>query len=65
MLVRMRAAPSWGCEVKMEDSQVIHIPQVLTEPLLRLAAEKELPLEDILESAFRIIVEGRPDNAQH
>ena len=41
----------------------IEIPPQLTEPLLRLAAETERPLEDIIETALRNYLQGGQDNA--
>ena len=41
----------------------IEIPSQLTEPLLRLASETELPLEDIVEAALRNYLERSQDNA--
>ena len=40
----------------------IEIPPQLTEPLLRLASETELPLEDIVETALRNYLERSQDN---
>ena len=41
----------------------IEIPPQLTEPLLRLASEKELAVEDIVETALRNYLERSQDNA--
>lgn len=41
----------------------IEIPPQLTEPLLRLASETGLPLEDIVETALRNYLERSQDNA--
>lgn len=41
----------------------IEIPPQLTEPLLRLASETELPLEGIVETALRNYLERSQDNA--
>lgn len=41
----------------------IEIPLGLTEPLLRLASETELPLENIVETALRNYLERSQDNA--
>lgn len=41
----------------------IEIPPHLTEPLLRLASETELPLEDIVETALRNYLERSKENA--
>ena len=41
----------------------IEIPPGLTEALLRLASETELPLEDIVETALRNYMERSQDNA--
>lgn len=41
----------------------IEIPPHLTESLLRLASETELPLEDIVETALRNYLERSQDNA--
>lgn len=40
----------------------IRIPAPLADTLLRLAAETELPLEDIVETAFKNYLERRFDN---
>ena len=42
----------------MLEEQEIHIPAALTETLLLLAAEKELTLEEILETAILRYVKG-------
>ena len=41
----------------------IEIPPHLTDLLLRLTSEKELPLEDIVEAALRNYLERSQDNA--
>lgn len=41
----------------------IEIPPQLAEPLLRLASETELPLEDIVEAALKNYLERSQDNA--
>ena len=41
----------------------IEIPLHPTEPLLRLASETELPVEDIVETALRNYLERSQDNA--
>lgn len=41
----------------------IEIPPGLTEPLLWLASETELPLEDIVETALRNYLERSKENA--
>lgn len=41
----------------------IEIPPHLTESLLRLASETELPLEDIVEAALKNYLERSQDNA--
>lgn len=41
----------------------IEIPPHLTESLLRLASETELPLEDIVETALRNYLERSKENA--
>ena len=56
-------APSWECEVPMGERLEIEIPSQLTEPLLRLASETELPLEDIVEAALKNYLERSQDNA--
>lgn len=47
----------------MEERFEIEIPTRFTEPLLRLAAETEKPLEDIVETALRNYLQGGQDNA--
>ena len=41
----------------------IEIPPQLTEPLLQYASGTELPVEDIVEHAFRSYLERSQDNA--
>lgn len=40
----------------------IRIPAPLADALLRVAAETELPLEDIVETAFKNYLERSRDN---
>lgn len=47
----------------METKYEIEIPPHLTESLLRLASETELPLEDIVETALKNYLERSQDNA--
>lgn len=47
----------------METKYEIEIPPHLTESLLRLASETELPLEDIVETALRNYLERSKENA--
>lgn len=47
----------------METKYEIEIPPHLTESLLRLASETELPLEDIVEAALKNYWERSQDNA--
>lgn len=42
----------------------IEIPPQLTEPLLRLASETDLPLEDIVEAALKNYLERSQDNTE-
>lgn len=41
----------------------IKIPPQFIEPLLRLASETEMPLEEIVETALRNYLERSQDNA--
>lgn len=47
----------------METKYEIEIPPHLTESLLRLASETELPLEHIVEAALKNYLERSQDNA--
>lgn len=47
----------------METRYEIEILPQFIEPLLRLASETELPLEDIVEAALRNYLERSRDNA--
>lgn len=47
----------------METKYEVEIPPHLTESLLRLASETELPLEDIVEAALKNYLERSQDNA--
>lgn len=47
----------------METKYEIEIPPHLTESLLRLASETELPLEDIVEAALKNYLERSKENA--
>ncbi len=57
-------APSWECEVWMRERIEIQIPEPLVEAVLRTAAQQELTVEEILESAIRNYLEGRTDNGR-
>ena len=48
----------------MNDRIEIEIPAALTDALLRFAAEQELSVEEIVETAMRIYMEGRLDNGR-
>lgn len=47
----------------METKYEVEILPHLTESLLRLASETELPLEDIVEAALKNYLERSQDNA--
>ena len=47
----------------MEEKYEIEIPQYLTEPLLRIAAETEQSLEDVVDAALRNYMERSRNNA--
>lgn len=42
----------------------IEIPAPLTDAILRFAAEQELTVEEIVETAMRIYMEGRLGNGR-
>ena len=48
----------------MNDRIEVQIPATLTDALLRFAAEQELSVEEIVETAMRIYMEGRLDNGR-
>lgn len=48
----------------MNDRIEVQIPAALTDALLRFAAEQELTVEEIVEAAIRIYMEGRLDNGR-
>ena len=48
----------------MNDRIEIEIPAVLTDALLRFAAEQELSVEEIVETAMRNYMEGRLGNGR-
>ena len=48
----------------MNDRIEVQIPPVLTDALLRFTAEQELSVEEIVETAMRIYMEGRLDNGR-
>ena len=57
---RKKPALSWVCEVSaMNDRIEIEIPAPLTDAILQFAAEQELTVEEIVETAIRIYMEGR------
>lgn len=62
---RKKPAPSWVCEVSvMNDRIEVQIPAALTDALLRFAAEQELSVEEIVETAMRNYMEGRLGNGR-
>lgn len=62
---RKKPAPSWVCEVSvMNDRIEVQIPAPLTDALLRFAAEQELSVEEIVETAMRNYMEGRLCNGR-
>lgn len=62
---RKKPAPSWVCEVSvMNDRIEVQIPVALTDALLRFAAEQELSVEEIVETAMRNYMEGRLGNGR-
>ena len=62
---RKKPALSWVCEVSaMNDPIVVRIPASLTDGLLRFAAEQELSVEEIVETAMRNYMEGRLCNGR-
>ena len=63
--LRKKPALSWGCEVSaMNDRIEVQIPAPLTDALLRFAAEQELSVEEIVETAVRNYMEGRLGNGR-
>ena len=65
ILPRKKPAPSWVCEVSaMNDRIEVQIPAALTDALLRFAAEQELSVEEIVETAMRNYMEGRLCNGR-
>ena len=48
----------------MNDRIEVQIPATLTDALLRFVAEQELSVEEIVETAMRIYMEGRLDNGR-
>ena len=48
----------------MNDRIEVQIPAALTDALLRFSAEQELSVEEIVETAMRIYMEGRLDNGR-
>lgn len=48
----------------MREKFEIQIPEPLAEALLRTAAQRELTVEEILETAIRNYLEGRTDNGR-
>lgn len=62
---RKKPALSWVCEVSaMNDRIEIEIPAPLTDAILQFAAEQELTVEEIVETAMRIYMEGRLGNGR-
>lgn len=62
---RKKPALSWVCEVSaMNDRIEIQIPAPLTDAILQFAAEQELTVEEIVETAMRIYMEGRLCNGR-
>lgn len=65
ILPRKKPALSWVCEVSaMNDRIEIEIPAPLTDAILQFAAEQELTVEEIVETAMRIYMEGRLCNGR-
>ena len=48
----------------MNDRIEVEIPAPLTDAILQFAAEQELTVEEIVETAMRIYMEGRLDNGR-
>lgn len=48
----------------MNDRIEVRIPAALTDALLRFAAEQELSVEEIVETAMRNYMEGRLGNGR-
>ena len=48
----------------MNDRIEVQIPASLTDAILQFAAEQELTVEEIVETAMRIYMEGRLDNGR-
>ena len=48
----------------MNDRIEVRIPASLTDAILQFAAEQELTVEEIVETAMRIYMEGRLDNGR-
>lgn len=48
----------------MNDRIEVQIPAPLTDAILQFAAEQELTVEEIVEMAIRIYMEGRLDNGR-
>ena len=62
---RKKPALSWVCEVSaMNDRIEVRIPAPLTDAILQFAAEQELTVEEIVETAMRIYMEGRLGNGR-
>ena len=63
--LRKKPALSGVCEVSaMNNRTEIEIPAPLTDAILQFAAEQELTVEEIVETAMRIYMEGRLDNGR-
>ena len=62
---RKKPVLSWVCEVSAMNNRIeIEIPAPLTDAILRFAAEQELTVEEIVETAMRIYMEGRLGNGR-
>ena len=48
----------------MNDRIEVRIPAPLTDAILQFAAEQELTVEEIVETAMRIYMEGRLGNGR-
>lgn len=62
---RKKPALSWVCEVSSMNNRIeIEIPAPLTDAILQFAAEQELTVEEIVETAMRNNMEGRLGNGR-
>ena len=62
---RKKPALSWVCEVSATNDRIeVEIPAPLTDAILQFAADQELSVEEIVEAAIRIYMEGRLGNGR-